>query len=106
MTLPGAPRGNYWNAHVRFPQENGRTYVWPFNSESAGSLQLSGFRENPTNFLIFVVAKHVTVFSGRTDAPEVRCDLTDRHTDTHTDTHTHTHTDPTTVTLLRMRAEG
>ena len=39
-------------------------------------------------------AEHVTVFSGRTDALEVRCDLTDRHTD------------PTTVTLLRMCAEG
>ena len=32
----------------------------------------------------------MTVFSVRTDAPEVRCDLTD------------TQTDPTTVTLLRM----
>ena len=32
-------------------------------------------------------AEFVTAFSGRTDAPEVRCDLTDTHT------HTHTHTD-------------
>ena len=29
-------------------------------------------------------AEYVTVFSGRTDAPEVRCDLTDRQTDTQT----------------------
>ena len=28
-------------------------------------------------------AEYMTVFSGRTDAPEVRCDLTDRQT--HTD---------------------
>ena len=39
-------------------------------------------------------AKFVTVFLGRTDAPEVRCDLTD----------THTHTDmTTTVTLTHAR---
>ena len=25
-------------------------YIWPFNGESAGSLQLSGFREKPTSF--------------------------------------------------------
>ena len=37
-------------------------------------------------------AEYVTVFSGRTDAPEVRCDLTDPPTHPPTQTHTHTHT--------------
>ena len=31
-------------------------------------------------------AEYVTVFSGQTDAAEVRCDLTDTHTHTHTQT--------------------
>ena len=61
-------------AHVRFPQENDGPYVC-FQRSSSGSLQRSGFRENPTNFLIFIAREYVTVFSGRT---EVRCDLTDR----------------------------
>ena len=34
--------------------KNGRLYAWPYNGGSAGSLQRSGFRENPTNFLTFV----------------------------------------------------
>ena len=33
-------------------------------------------------------AESVTAFSGQTDAPEVRCDLTDRHTNTDTQTQT------------------
>ena len=56
------------------------TVSMAFNGGSAGSLQRSGFRENPTIFLTSVAR---SVFSGRTDAPEVRCDLTDRHTHTH-----------------------
>ena len=76
-------RGKYYNAHAcRFPQENGRLYVrMAVNGGSAGSLQRSGFRENPTNFLPSLPAEYVTAFSGRTDAPEVRCDLTDTQTD-------------------------
>ena len=68
---------------MRVHEKNGRLYAWPYNGGSAGSRQRSGFRENPTNFLTFVSAEYVTAFSGRTDAPEVRCDLTDRHTHTH-----------------------
>ena len=58
-------------------------------------------------------AEYVTVFSGRTDAPEVRCDLTDppTHPPTHTHTPTpppptHTHRDPTTVTLAVHTRQG
>ena len=43
-------------------------------------------------------AEYVTAFSGRTEAPEVRCDLTDRQT--------HRHTDPTTVTLAAHVRRG
>ena len=42
-----------YNAYACFPQENGRPYVC-FQRSSAGSLQRSDFRENPTNFLTFV----------------------------------------------------
>ena len=38
-----------YNAHERFPQDNGVPYVC-FQQSSAGSPQRSGFRENPTNF--------------------------------------------------------
>ena len=60
--------------------------VWLSNGGSAGSLQWSGFRENPTKVfdLQCLAVEYVTEFSGRTDASEVRCDLTDRHTDTQT----------------------
>ena len=40
----------------------------------------------------------MTVLSGRADAPEVRCDLTDRQTDTHTQM--------TTVTLAAHAGRG
>ena len=69
-----------------------------YNGGSVGSLQRIGFREKPTNFGPPLPAEYVTEFSGQTDGPEVRCDLTD--------TQTHRQTDPTTVTLLRMNAEG
>ena len=39
--------------------------------------------KTPQIFLPSSPAEYVTAFSGRTDAPEVRCDLTDRHTHTH-----------------------
>ena len=48
-------------------------------------------------------AEYQTAFSGRTDAPEVRCDRqTDRQTD---DRRTDRHTESTTVTLASMRAD-
>ena len=51
------------------------------------TIERSVFKENPTNFFdIPLPAEYATVFSGRTDAPEVRCDLTDRQTDRHTHT--------------------
>ena len=46
--------------------------------------------KSPQIFQPPLPAEHVTVFSGRTDAPGVRFDLTDRQTDTHTHTHTQT----------------
>ena len=71
-------RGKYYNAHAyRFPQEKWPTVRMAVNGGSAGSLQRSDFRENPTNFWPSLPAEYVTAFSGRTDAPEVRCDLTD-----------------------------
>ena len=54
---------------------------WPtesmaFNGGSAGSLQRSGFRENPTSFSPSVARwVHDSIFRTN-DAPEVRCDLT------------------------------
>ena len=45
--------------------------------------------KNPHIFGPTLPAEYVTEFSGQTDAPEVRFDLTDRQTDRH----------PTTVTL-------
>ena len=53
-----------------------------FNGRNAGSLQWSHFRENPTNFSTSVARWVRDSFSGRTDAPEVRCDL---QTDTQDD---------------------
>ena len=37
--------------------------------------------KTPQIFLPPLPIEYVTVFSGRIDTPEVRCDLTDRHTD-------------------------
>ena len=47
------------NTHARTREiwKNGRLYAWPYNGGSAGSLQRSGFRENPTNFLTFVARR-------------------------------------------------
>ena len=58
------------NAHACYPQEK-----WPTlcKERSARSPKRMCFREN---------AEYVTAFSGRTEAPEVRCRLTDRQTDT------------------------
>ena len=86
---------NYHNAHARFSQENGRPSVW-LSMEGVLDLRNGAVSEKTPQILRPPLpAEYVTVFSGRTDAPEVRCDLTDRHTDR-----------TTTVTLLRMRAEG
>ena len=51
-----------------------------FNGGSAGSLQRSVSEKTPQFFWPPLPAEYVTVFSGRSDAPEVRCDLTDRQT--------------------------
>ena len=56
------------------------------------------FRENATNILT-LPAEYVAAFSRRTEAPEVRYDLTDRQTDGHTDT-------ATTVTLAAHARGG
>ena len=69
-----------YNVHACFPQEIGGPYVC-FQRSSAGSLQRSSFRENPTNFLTFVACWVRYSISGQKDAPEVRCGLTDRQTD-------------------------
>ena len=59
---------------------------------SAVALEQSSFRGTPQYFYVSPLSvEFMTAFSGQTDAPKVRCDLTDRQTDTHTHTHTHTH---------------
>ena len=90
---PSAPPRAY-NVHACYLQENGRPYVW---LSKEGVLDLCNgvvSEKTPQIFLTLLSAEYVTALSGQTDAPEVRCDLTD------------TQTDPTTVTLLRMRAKG
>ena len=41
--------------------------------------------KSPQIFGPSLPAEYVTAFSGRADAPEVRCDLTDKQTDRQTD---------------------
>ena len=55
----------------------GMSLQYPTTQGSSVSLQRNCFREIPTNFL---TVEYVTEFSRWTDAPEVRCDLTDTHT--------------------------
>ena len=64
-----------------------------FQRSSAGTVGSLQQSENPQNFQSSVAAEYMTVYSEQTDTPEVKYDLTDGHR-------------PTTVTLLRMRAEG
>ena len=50
-------RGPYYNAHASVLSAGKMAdciYVRPHNGRSAGSLQRSGFRENPTNILTLV----------------------------------------------------
>ena len=71
---------NYNNAHARFPQENGRPYVW-LSMEGVLDLRNGAVSDKtPQIFGPSLLAEYVTVFSGRTDTPEVRCDLTHTHT--------------------------
>ena len=42
---------------MRAEGKHGRQYAWPYNGGSAGSLQQSSFRENPTNFLTLVARR-------------------------------------------------
>ena len=80
--------------HVRFPWENGRPNVW-LSTEGVLDLRNGAVSEKtPQIFRPPLPAEYVTVFSWPTDTPEVRCDLK-RQTDR-----------TTTVTLLRMHAEG
>ena len=64
---------------AKFLQENGWLYTY-FNGGSAGSLQQSSFRQI---FWPLLPIEYVTVFSRRTDAPNVRCDQTQRTTKYH-----------------------
>ena len=75
------------NAHARFLQENGRPHV------NGAVLDLCNGVVSEKTAQIFgppLPAEYVTVFSGRTDALDVSCDI---------------QTDPTTVTLLHARRE-
>ena len=87
--IPHACTYVYVSMRIRdFRRKNGHLYVWPYDGRSAGSRQRSGFSEN---FWPSLLVEYVTSISGWTDAPEVRCGLTDRQT--------HRQTNPTTVTL-------
>ena len=50
----GPPRGKNYNAHARFPHKKWPPVRIAVIGGNAGSLQRSGLRENPTNFLTFV----------------------------------------------------
>ena len=79
---PSAPPRAY-NTHARYPWKNGRLYVW---LSMEGVLDLCNGAVSEKTQQIFwpsLPAEYVTVFSKRTDAPEVRCDLTDTHSHTH-----------------------
>ena len=54
--------------------------------------------KTPQIFSPSLPAEYVTAFSGRTDTPEVRCDLTDKQTDRQTEL--------TTVTLAAHAHQG
>ena len=68
--------------------------------------------KTPQIFWPSLPAEYMAAFSRRTEAPEVRCDLTNTHTHTHTHTYTHTHTHTQTDrhgnyrNMLRMHTEG
>ena len=40
--------------HAFYRKIADRTYMYGFQRSSAGSMQLSGFRENPTNILTYI----------------------------------------------------
>ena len=75
-----------------FRKKNGRPNVW-LSMEGVLDLRNGAVSEKTPQILRPPLpAEYVTVFSGRTSAPEVRCELTDTHPDK-----------ATTVTLLCMR---
>ena len=70
-----------YHAHTYYPQEK-----WPTlrMDQREGALDLGNgavAEKMPQIFLPLLPAECVTAFSRRTDAPEVRCDLTERQTD-------------------------
>ena len=56
-----------------------------------GSSGTTVSEKTPQFLLPSLPGEYVAEFSGRTEAPEVRCDLTDRHTHTQTDRQTDRH---------------
>ena len=78
----------------------GMSLQYPTTQEAVYLCNRAVSEKSPQIFQPPLPVEYVTVFSGRTDAPGVRFDLTDRHT------HTHTHTDPTTVTLVAHARRG
>ena len=65
--------------HAFRSEMTSRISMYGFQWSSAGSSE-----KTPQIFGPPLPAEYVTVFSGQTDAPEVICDLTDRHTDKQT----------------------
>ena len=62
----------------------GMSLQYPTKQEAVYLCNGAVSEKSPQIFRPPLPVEYVTVFSGRTDAPGVRCDLTDRHTDTHT----------------------
>ena len=61
----------------------GMSLQYPTTQEAVYLCNGTVLEKSPKIFRPPLPAEYVTVFSGRTDAPEVRCDLTDRQTQTH-----------------------
>ena len=85
-----ASHGIEYNADAHFPQEMADCMLYG-STEQYWISATERFQRKRHKSL---PAEYVTVFSGQTDAPEARCDLTDRHTD------------PTTVTLAVHACRG
>ena len=83
LTTTSTQAAHLWlNSHAYFLQ---RPYVW-FQTKEFWISTTERFKKSHKCFDLCCPLSKVTGFSGRTDAPEVRCDLPDTHT------HTHAHT--------------
>ena len=57
-------RGNYYNAHACFLQENGQPYVWPYNGGRLDFYNGAVPEKTPQIFGPLFPVEYVTEFSG------------------------------------------